>query len=444
MCSEFFRIPISAGGVPIFGFGVLLAIWLAVTAWAAWGAAREFGVSGSLRAHLPTMLLGAAVIAFLPRLFPDGVPVRGYGVMVVAGSAAGIALAVRRAVQNRIDPEEIFGLAIAMFIVGVAGARLFYLIEYWDDGIRQTSPATGGIDWSATLRAALRFTEGGLVVYGALIGALLAFAWYVRRRGLPMLAMADLIAPSMAIGLAFGRIGCLLNGCCYGGETDVPWAVTFPRENAPGRTSPPYGVQAHHGRMYGLWLSSDENGRPLVAAVDADSPADAAGLAPGQVISTIHGKTVDSLQDVYDALLTSFVQGDRVVLETADGQRHVIATVDPPPRSLPVHPTQIYSSVNAALLFWVLWSYYPLRRHDGAVIALTLTLYPVARFLLEIIRVDESAVFGTGLSISQNISIGMLVVAAGLWTWILRQPPGQLALPLPPGKTHRAAGSHAS
>jgi phosphatidylglycerol:prolipoprotein diacylglycerol transferase len=97
-----------------------------------------------------------------------------------------------------------------------------------------------------------------------------------------------------------------------------------------------------------------------------------------------------------------------------------------PSRSLPVHPTQLYSAIHAGLLSWFLWSYYPFRRCAGAVFAILITVYPIARFLLEIIRIDESAVFGTGLSISQNISLFMLAGAAGLWIFLFRKPPGKL------------------
>ncbi|HEX6962299.1 MAG TPA: prolipoprotein diacylglyceryl transferase family protein, partial [Lacipirellula sp.] len=62
------------------------------------------------------------------------------------------------------------------------------------------------------------------------------------------------------------------------------------------------------------------------------------------------------------------------------------------------------------------------RRRDGEVLALMITLYPIARFFEEMIRVDEPAVFGTGLSISQNISLILLLAAAAMWVWLLRQP----------------------
>ena len=93
-----------------------------------------------------------------------------------------------------------------------------------------------------------------------------------------------------------------------------------------------------------------------------------------------------------------------------------------PQSSLPVHPAQLYSAVDALLLCLFLLAYYPYRRRDGEVFALMVTIHPIARFLQEIIRTDESAVFGTGLSISQNISLLMLVGAAGLWLYLTRLP----------------------
>ncbi|MEX2092819.1 MAG: prolipoprotein diacylglyceryl transferase family protein, partial [Pirellulales bacterium] len=75
-----------------------------------------------------------------------------------------------------------------------------------------------------------------------------------------------------------------------------------------------------------------------------------------------------------------------------------------------------------ALIGWVLWSYYPFRRRDGQVIALMLMIYPISRFLEEIIRTDEPAVFGTGLSISQNISLAVFVTGIGLWFYLSKQP----------------------
>ena len=111
-------------------------------------------------------------------------------------------------------------------------------------------------------------------------------------------------------------------------------------------------------------------------------------------------------------------------IETADGRTFEVADLPVPPRSLPVHPTQLYSAINALLICLFLLAYEPFRRRDGELFALMLTIYPLTRFLLEIIRTDESAIFDTGLSISQNVSLAAMLGVAALWLFILRRPRG--------------------
>ena len=109
--------------------------------------------------------------------------------------------------------------------------------------------------------------------------------------------------------------------------------------------------------------------------------------------------------------------GDETDVETD----RVTVTLSPsrPEQSLPVHPTQIYSAINALLLCLFLLAYYPYRRRDGEVFALMLTLYPISRFLLEMIRADEG-----GLTNAMAISIGFIVVVTAMWFYILRRPAG--------------------
>jgi phosphatidylglycerol:prolipoprotein diacylglycerol transferase len=335
MCSELFRIPYVWGGVPIFGFGVLLAVWALAGIGGFVIAVRRQGWNAETLSLLPLLLLTGAAIVGLPRIFPDGLPVRGYGVMVLAGAATGVWMATYRARRAGIDREIIWSMAFWLFIGGMVGGRVFYVIEYWGARFRTDS-------FRETLLRVINFPEGGLVVYGALIGGVIAVLAFIRKHKLPALATFDLIAPSMAVGLALGRIGCFLNGCCYGGPTDLPWGVSFPLG------SPPYADQLTSGAL---------------------------------------------------------------------------SSANPPPYSLPVHPAQLYSAITAALIGWVLWSYYPFRRRDGQVIALMCVIYPISRFLEEIIRTDEPAVFGTGLSISQNISLAVFVAGIGLWFYLSKQPP---------------------
>src|ERR1700755_3051672 len=133
MCSELFRIPYQVGGVPIFGVGVLLAIWAIAAAVTIFGLMRRQGGASEVLGSLPVLLLLGAAIVFLPRVFPDGLPVRGYGIMLLIGITSGVGLAMYRARQGGLDPEIIISLAIWMVVCGIFGARLFYVIEYWHE-----------------------------------------------------------------------------------------------------------------------------------------------------------------------------------------------------------------------------------------------------------------------------------------------------------------------
>ncbi|HEX2474495.1 MAG TPA: prolipoprotein diacylglyceryl transferase family protein [Lacipirellulaceae bacterium] len=425
MCSELFQIPYEIGGVPIFGVGVLLAIWAVVAAATIIGMVRQFGWSAETFGSLPLMLLLGAAIVFLPRVFPDGMPIRGYGVLLLVGITSGVALAMLRAKQAGLNPELILSLAIWLVVCGVIGARLFHVVEYWDTKFAGRPPVE-------TLLEILNVPEGGLVIYGALFGGAVGLVAFTRKHRLPLLSMADLVAPSLMVGLAFGRIGCLLNGCCYGGQTDLPWAVTFPKlssrfeepKSGMPRYSPPYFDQAVHGEMHGFRLDVDEQGRLIVTRVEPKSRAAAAGLSKGDVVATINGRHVASMENVKPIMLTALETGTNLRLGLATGKTVEIAAAPMPPRSRPVHPTQVYSAIDAGILGWLLWSFYPFRRRDGETIALLLTIHPITRFLLEIIRTDEPAVFGTGMSISQNISILLLACGLALWWYLSKQPRG--------------------
>jgi len=249
-------------------------------------------------------------------------------------------------------------------------------------------------------------------------------AIFARRHRVPLLPLADLIAPSLMLGLAIGRIGCLLNGCCYGGLCEHPWAVTFPRNEAPAY-SPPYRSQIERGLMYGFRIPGDRDERPVILSVRPDSPAAAAGLEPGNLLTAIDGEPVATAGPAHWKLMEVFEERRALRLELAGGARVQLAPVPVPERSLPVHPTQIYSTINALLLCLLLLAYDPFRRRDGELFALMISIYPVSRFLLEILRTDESPVFGTELSISQNASLLLLLGAAALWFYILRRPRGK-------------------
>lgn len=150
-----------------------------------------------------------------------GIPIHGFGLMVVVGFYAGLLLAVRRSRREKLDPEVIHELAIWILIGGLAGARLFYVLEYWGERVN-------------SIVDIFKVWEGGIVFYGSVFGAAAAFFLYRTRRPFPILATLDVLAPSIALGIAFGRLGCFLNGCCYGDYCDMPWlAVRFPANSLP-------------------------------------------------------------------------------------------------------------------------------------------------------------------------------------------------------------------
>jgi len=422
--STLFLIPAEFLGLSVFGFGWLLIIWVALALAVSAGLWRRPNGKREIVGYLPLFVVVAAVIAFLlpniveytPDHKPIGLPVRGYGVMLMIAIIAAVGLAAYRAWQVGIDPEIIYSLAFVAIVAGVVGARLFFIVEYRDQFLLSTN---GRFDLLASLQAMANFVKGGLVVYGGLIVGVSAGVWFCLRHKLPMLAVGDIAAASMILGMAIGRLGCFLNGCCYGGICLAhDYAVAFPAG------SPPYVQQEEQGWQSGLWLGQRDG--QVVAEYVSPAAGAAAGLRRGDRIVSINGAAVTSLAEAQQKLAAgrSFYE-----VTTGDGSVFRWSTGKGPPRSVPVHPTQIYSAIDGALLALVLWFYFPYRRHDGEVFALLITLHPISRFVLEMIRSDEPGQFGTVLTISQWLSLGILIVAVGFWILVERRPQGS-ALPL--------------
>ena len=370
------------------------------------------GFSADTLGYLPILVIVAAAIVWLLPAVCDkqghGLPIRGYGVMMLVAIVAATSLAVWRGKKRGLLPDTIFSLALWMFLPGIIGGRLFYIIEYWKSYERET--------FGQTLSAAVNIAEGGLVVYGALIGGTLGMLAFVRKNRLPLLAVCDFVAPSLVLGLALGRLGCFLSGCCYGGVCDLPWTVTFPN------TSAAYEDQMARGQMHGMLLSARLDAPPLVFDVTPDSTAARAGIKTGDKVFGVNGMPIKTNEQLLQTFVSGLMAEAPITLDMADGRQVRLPAMALPPRSLPVHPTQLYSSINAFLLCLFLLAFEPFSRHDGMTFTLMLTIYPITRFLLEIIRTDESAVFGTGLSISQNVSLLLLAAIAVMWYFVLKSP----------------------
>jgi phosphatidylglycerol:prolipoprotein diacylglycerol transferase len=412
-----FYIPAQVAGMPVFGFGLLLAAWAAFALGLLTWLVRRQGFNADTLGYLPLLLIVAgAILWVLPAISePRGLPIRGYGVMILLAVTSGTGLAVWRARRVGVNPEMILSLAFWMILPAIVGARVFYVTEYWSEQYWPIYPEKG---LAALIVAVLNVANGGLVIYGGFFGGVVGLLAFFRKYRVPLLATADLVAPSLMLGLALGRIGCLLNGCCFGGACDLPWAVSFPAG------SPPYASQVARGVMYGFVLQSDPKTAPVVKRVAPHSEAAEAGLRPGDHVQSISGSDVTSSGQAHYVLSRMFNEKKKLVLTLADGRTLTLAAVSPPAHSHPVHPTQIYSSIDALLICLFLLAYDPFRRRDGELWALMLTVYPVARFLEESIRNDEAAILGTGMTISQNVSVLLLLAAIGLWCYLLRQPRG--------------------
>ena len=292
-------------------------------------------------------------LPFLPEAFQE---IYSYGLMMVLGFLVGYTLAYRWAKRCGQNPEQLTNLAVLALLAGVAGARALYVIHFW-----QRDYAGKGI------LKALNVRDGGLEFYGGVIVALSIVLIYMLVRKLPIRFYFDLMAPALMLGLAFGRMGCFLNGCCYGKISNLPWAVSFP-----------YGSYAYLDH-----LSQDKLTVP---------PELSNGLE-----GIIHPKELTAEQ-------------------MAIAAKH---------RSLPVHPAQVYGVINALVLCVILRWYFWRRKREGQVFLLMIILYGIARFGLELLR-TEPKVADTGLSISQLVSLITVGSALICWMWLIKKPAGQV------------------
>lgn len=156
-----------------------------------------------------------------------------YGIMVATGFLLGLWTASRRGVRDGLAPERILDLGPWLIVSSLVGARALFVISYWDEVFAKAP-------WTDIFM----IRRGGLVFYGGLILASLTTVVYARLKGLPLWKLADALAPSIALGYVPGRIGCLLNGCCYGLPTHLPWAIHFPAEHDTR------GVGVHPTQIY--------------------------------------------------------------------------------------------------------------------------------------------------------------------------------------------------
>ena len=149
-----------------------------------------------------------------------GVTIYTYGFFVALAVLISFLLVSRRAKAFGIDEGLAGDLVFLSFVAGVSGARLFYVVQHFED-------------YHADPWKVFSIAEGGLVWYGGFLASASAGLGIAMWRRWPVLRICDLFAPVIPLAHAIGRIGCFFNGCCYGRETNAPFGLSLPGDNTP-------------------------------------------------------------------------------------------------------------------------------------------------------------------------------------------------------------------
>jgi phosphatidylglycerol:prolipoprotein diacylglycerol transferase len=341
--------------------------------------------------------------------------------------------------RSRANADIELNIGFIGLIFGVAGARAMFVLHYWSTRFgNQPNPLAAVFDIRA---GGLEFWGGPLLVIPVLAIYLRYFAkvsvrWYM-----------DITVPSLAWGLAITRIGCFLNGCCWGStcidehdpawhKAALPWAVQFPYGS-------PAMVQLYQFGQITLpkeLLFTAGSGESFPISHEFIDAAVKDG-----------GRTTARLQSQYQAAVAEVsrlqnAKGDETALTAAKAQAdsarkglfayersttglveaqarkygltvNELGELSSAYRSKPVHPTQLYEMISGLLICWLLHTAFYYRKRHGILLGWFLILYSISRWLLEAIRQDNPLDVG-GLTISQAISIGCFF-AGLLWLWII-------------------------
>ncbi len=301
-----------------------------------------------------------------------GWTVKGYGLMLMIGFLLAVWLASRRAMKCKADPDIVLNVGFVALICGVVGARLWYFVQYYSERFAHRPLLSAYFDCAG----------GGLTFYGGFLGGLGGILVYLLIKRVSLRLYLDILAPSLVLGLAFGRIGCFLNGCCFGdvcadreGHARLPWAVTFP-----------YGSPAHHFQWQRL---QTELPKELV------------------VVSEVGWGSVINREAVYDPPTTQQIEQLKAIENPRKRARKLapfaglleqarryemtpaeLAEFALHYRSLPVQPTQLYSCINALMISLILSILFTRRRRHGILVSWMFILYGISRFILEQIRTE--------------------------------------------------------
>lgn len=165
------------------------------------------------------------------------ITLHSYGLFLVVGFFLSTWLACAEARRRGYDPNVVLDAAMPLLVVSILLCRVLYFLIYPDQ-------------WRG-LGEFLQIWNGGLSFHGAIVGALGTLGYFAWTRKVPFGTMTDFVAPGAFLGYAVGRVGCFMNGCCYGHPTNLPWAVSFPSEmNRQLWTDP-----SHPAQLYATGMS---------------------------------------------------------------------------------------------------------------------------------------------------------------------------------------------
>ncbi len=306
-------------------------------------------------------------------------PVASYGFMILCGFLLCLWLLQRRGRRMGIDPVALFDTAVLGLIGGIVGARAFYVVHYWEFFADQPIHI-------------LFLHEGGLSFFGGLMGGIAGLLGSIWKKGLPLRATLDLGASLLPLGHAVGRMGCFLNGCCFGKVTDGPLGVRFPGLLREGSSLNPM-------------LNLGE--KTLVGP-------------PVFRHQVLEGWPLDFLSRS-GGWSDAFVKEFRAATEVINNRYHLLVQRH---WTLPVHPTQLYA-VGYNLAIFALLSYLLRRRwRPGQVGWCYLMLYGTARYWNEFFRADTARLDALGgLTLFQGLAIAGILFGAAMFIDTMRRPP---------------------
>lgn len=373
-------------------------------------------------------------VIFTIPYFNKDVP--GYGLMLMIAFLLAIWWAARRAARSKANPDVILNCGFVALVAGVVGCRAMYVWHYWDQFRSLGSPLNiffGIVD----------ITKGGLEFYGGFILSLIAVpAWLVLWERVSLRWYLDIIAPSAMLGLAIGRVGCLLNGCCYGGTCDLPWSIHFPfgspasaeqwQRKEAGAALP---QELLHEYPLGIYMPLSRESLALSdAQIDKENAQERAAQAAltelERKIANADASQKPALQKQQKKLKLELaaaaashndLRGNMERYGLSAAQVRALAARH---ESLPVHPTQVYSTFTAGLIAWLLSSLYWRRTRDGQVFFTMLAVEPFTRVLIELIRADNPIDQFGALTISQFLAIPMVLIGV-VGLLVLRRMPAR-------------------